>query len=35
MQREERVFAMCERYNAAMADHKMMELIEASPTPAA
>jgi hypothetical protein len=33
MQRKEQVFAMCERYNAAMEDHRMMELLEASPGP--
>ncbi|CAI6099787.1 unnamed protein product [Clonostachys chloroleuca] len=33
LQRKERVFAMCERYSAAMEDHDMMKIIEALPEP--
>jgi len=33
MQGRERVFAMCKRYNAAMVDHKTIELIESLPEP--
>lgn len=35
MQGKERVFAMCERYCAAMLDHKAIELVESLPEPSA
>ncbi|KAM6504760.1 hypothetical protein FSOLCH5_015255 [Fusarium solani] len=33
MQRKERVIAMCERYGAAIVDHKAIELVESLPGP--